>query len=64
VETQVRFVFDPPANHLTAHAFASGFVPVVAHNPRCAVRDSSGEARCGADALARSKVRRASRRPR
>jgi polyisoprenoid-binding protein YceI len=45
METQVRFVFDPKASQFTAHAFASGLVAVVAHNPKFAIRDFSGNAR-------------------
>jgi hypothetical protein len=33
METQARFVFDPDASQLAAHAFASGSVAVGAHSP-------------------------------
>ena len=45
MEAQVRFVFDPKASQFTAHAFASGLVAVVAHNPKFAIQEFSGEAR-------------------
>jgi polyisoprenoid-binding protein YceI len=52
-----RFVFDPHASQLTAHAFASGLVAVVTHNPECAIREFSGDARLSADTLVQANVR-------
>jgi hypothetical protein len=57
VENEVRFVFDPNASQLTAHAFASGLVAVVVHNPKFAVRDFSGEARFLAGNLTQATIR-------
>jgi polyisoprenoid-binding protein YceI len=57
VETQVRFVFDPHASHLTAGTFASGLNAVVTHNPKFAIRDFSGEARFSAGTSAQANVR-------
>jgi polyisoprenoid-binding protein YceI len=41
---RVRFAFDPKASHLRLHAFASGLASVVAHSPKFAIQDFSGEA--------------------
>jgi hypothetical protein len=57
VENEVRFVFDSGASQLTAHAFASGLVAVVAHNPKFAVRDFCGEAIFRSDSLAPATIR-------
>ncbi|HKN59570.1 MAG TPA: YceI family protein [Candidatus Acidoferrales bacterium] len=57
MENQVRFVFDAKASQLTIHAFASGLVAVVAHNPRFGVRDFSGEAAFVSGTLAQASIR-------
>lgn len=57
MENEVRFVFDPGASQLTAHAFVSGLVAVVAHNPKFAVRDFCGEAIFRSDSLAQATIR-------
>jgi polyisoprenoid-binding protein YceI len=57
MEKQVRFVFDSSASQLTAHAFASGLVAVVAHNPKFAIREFSGEATFASDTLAQASLR-------
>lgn len=41
---KIRYTFDAKASQFTVHAFASGLVAVVAHNPQFAIRDFSGEA--------------------
>ncbi len=40
----VRYSMDPAQSQFTVHAFASGLAAVVAHNPKFAIRDFSGEA--------------------
>jgi len=40
----VRYGMDAKVSQFTAHAFASGLAAVVAHNPKFAIRDFSGEA--------------------
>lgn len=57
MESLARFVFDPKASQLTVHAFASGLVAVVSHNPRFAVRDFSGEAKFVPRSLAQASLR-------
>ncbi len=57
MEKQVRYTFDPKASQLTVHAFASGLVSVVAHNPKFAVQEFSGEAKFDSDTLANASVR-------
>jgi polyisoprenoid-binding protein YceI len=57
MEAQVRFVFDPKASQFTAHAFASGLAAVVAHNPKFAIREFSGEATFAVETLERATVK-------
>lgn len=52
-----RFVFDPKASQLTVHAFASGLASVVAHNPKFAIQEFSGEAKFQSGTLAQAAVR-------
>jgi polyisoprenoid-binding protein YceI len=59
MEKQVRYVFDPKASQLTIHAFASGLVAVVAHNPKFAVQEFSGEAKFSPENLGQASVRMA-----
>lgn len=40
----VRYAFDAKASQFTVHALAKGIVSVVAHSPKFAIRDFSGEA--------------------
>jgi polyisoprenoid-binding protein YceI len=42
--TCVRYVIDPKASQFTVQAFASGLISAVAHSPKIAIRDWSGEA--------------------
>ncbi|HEY0705045.1 MAG TPA: YceI family protein [Candidatus Acidoferrales bacterium] len=44
MSTRVRYQMDPKLSQLTVHAFASGLAAVVAHNPKFAIRDFSGDA--------------------
>jgi polyisoprenoid-binding protein YceI len=47
----VRYSLDAVQSQFTVHAFASGLAAVVAHNPKFAIRDFSGEARFISDTL-------------
>jgi len=47
----VRYTMDAAQSQFTVHAFASGLAAVVAHNPKFAIRDFSGEARFISDTL-------------
>jgi hypothetical protein len=47
----VRFSIDAAQSQFTVHAFASGLAAVVAHNPKFAIRDFSGEAQFAPDTL-------------
>ena len=47
----VRYSMDAAQSQFTVHAFASGLAAVVAHNPKFAIRDFSGEARFVSDTL-------------
>jgi polyisoprenoid-binding protein YceI len=44
MSAQVRYLVDASLSQFTVHAFASGLAAVVAHNPKFAIRDFSGEA--------------------
>ena len=57
MDSLAYFVFDPKASQLTVHAFASGLVAVVAHNPKFAVRDFAGEAKFAPGALEHASLR-------
>ncbi|MFZ3215995.1 MAG: YceI family protein [Candidatus Acidiferrales bacterium] len=57
MEAPVRYEFDPHASQLTVHAFASGLVAVVAHNPKFAIRDFSGKAQFVPGGLAQATLR-------
>lgn len=57
MENEVRFVFASNASQLTVHAFASGLVAVVAHNPKFAIRDFSGEAKSVPGSLKQATIR-------
>jgi polyisoprenoid-binding protein YceI len=46
-----RYLLDAVQSQFTVHAFASGLAAVVAHNPKFAIRDFSGEARFIPDTL-------------
>jgi|HubBroStandDraft_3_1064219.scaffolds.fasta_scaffold10977_5 polyisoprenoid-binding protein YceI len=47
----VRYSLDAVQSQFTVHAFASGLAAVVAHNPKFAIRDFSGEAQFVPDTL-------------
>jgi polyisoprenoid-binding protein YceI len=47
----VCYVFDTRASQFTVQAFASGLAAAVAHSPKIAIRDWSGEARFTPDTL-------------
>ena len=47
----VRYSLDAVQSQFTVHAFASGLAAVVAHNPKFAIRDFSGEAQFAPDTL-------------
>jgi polyisoprenoid-binding protein YceI len=42
-ETGVRYAVDPRASQFTVQAFASGLISAVAHSPKIAIRDWSGD---------------------
>jgi hypothetical protein len=42
--TALRFALDAKVSQFTVHAFASGLASVVAHDPKFAIREFSGEA--------------------
>jgi polyisoprenoid-binding protein YceI len=46
-----RYSMDASQSQFTVHAFASGLAAVVAHNPKFAIRDFSGEAQFAPDTL-------------
>ncbi|HEY0704306.1 MAG TPA: YceI family protein [Candidatus Acidoferrales bacterium] len=52
-----RFTIDAQASRLTAHAFASGLVKAVLHNPKFAVRNFAGEVDFSGASLTRAKVK-------
>lgn len=45
-----RYVIDTRASQFTVQAFASGLIAAVAHSPKIAIRDWTGEAQVGAGA--------------
>lgn len=47
----IRYVVDTRASQFTVQAFASGLIAVVAHSPKIAIRDWTGEIRVGNEAL-------------
>jgi hypothetical protein len=47
----VRYSIDAAQSQFTVHAFASGLAAVVAHNPKFAISDFSGEAQFAPDTL-------------
>ena len=53
----VRYQMDPKVCQLTVHAFASGLAAVVAHNPKFAVRDFSGDAKFEPGTLGDASIR-------
>jgi polyisoprenoid-binding protein YceI len=53
----VRYQMDPKLSQLTVHAFASGLAAVVAHNPKFAIRDFSGEAQFTPGTLGDASIR-------
>jgi polyisoprenoid-binding protein YceI len=54
---QVRYQMDAKLSQLTVHAFASGLASVVAHNPKFAIRDFTGEAEFTPRTLAEASIR-------
>jgi polyisoprenoid-binding protein YceI len=57
MESKVRFALDSKASQLTVHGFASGLASVVAHNPKFAIQEFSGEARFTPGTLAEASLR-------
>ena len=53
----VRYSMDATQSQFTVHAFASGLAAVVAHNPKFAIREFSGEARFISDTLRDASIR-------
>jgi polyisoprenoid-binding protein YceI len=53
----VRYSMDASQSQFTVHAFASGLAAVVAHNPKFAIRDFSGEAQFSPDTLRDASIR-------
>lgn len=47
----LRFALDAKVSQFTVHAFASGLASVVAHNPKFAIREFSGEAHLDPETL-------------
>jgi polyisoprenoid-binding protein YceI len=47
----VRYVIDTRASQFTVQAFASGLVAAVAHSPKIAIRDWTGEAQVASNTL-------------
>jgi len=57
MNTQVCYQVDAKLSQLTVHAFASGLAAVVAHNPKFAIRDFSGDARFTPGSLGEASIR-------
>jgi polyisoprenoid-binding protein YceI len=53
----VCYQIDAKLSQLTVHAFASGLAAVVAHNPKFAIRDFSGDARYTPGTLGNASIR-------
>lgn len=53
----VCYSMDASQSQFTVHAFASGLAAVVAHNPKFAIRDFSGEAQFAPDNLRDASIR-------
>jgi polyisoprenoid-binding protein YceI len=49
--TALRFALDAKVSQFAVHAFASGLASVVAHNPKFAIREFSGEAHLDPETL-------------
>jgi polyisoprenoid-binding protein YceI len=49
--SSVQYVVDSKVSQFTVQAFANGMIAVVAHSPKIAIRDWSGEARFVPDSL-------------
>ena len=47
----VRYVIDTRASQFTVQAFASGLISAVAHSPKIAIRDWTGEVQMGSETL-------------
>jgi polyisoprenoid-binding protein YceI len=56
-----HFAIDANASLLTVQAFASGIVAVIAHSPKFAIRDFSGDIRFDRESVGNSSVRTAIR---
>lgn len=50
-ESTVRYVADTKASQFTVQAFAAGMISVVAHSPKIAIRDWSGDVQFVANSL-------------
>ena len=57
MSARVRYEMDANVSQFTVHAFASGLAAVVAHNPKFAIRDFSGEAEFVPGTLAEASIR-------
>src|SRR5215467_10401410 len=53
----VRYAIDKKASQFTVQAFASGLISVVAHSPKIAMRDWSGEVTFVPDSLQNAKLK-------
>jgi len=51
METSVRYVTDKRASQFTVQAFAAGVIAVVAHSPKIAIRDWTGDVKFVPDSL-------------
>jgi hypothetical protein len=52
-----RYSMDAAQSQFTVHAFASGLAAVVAHNPKFAICEFSGEAQFAPDTLQDASIR-------
>jgi polyisoprenoid-binding protein YceI len=53
----VRYAVDPKASQFTVQAFASGLISAVAHSPKIAIRDWTGDATFHPETLADARLR-------
>lgn len=53
----VRYAVDPRASQFTVQAFASGLISVVAHSPKIAIRDWTGNVSFVPDTLSEAKLK-------
>ena len=55
--TKLRYVIDTRASQFTVQAFAGGLISAIAHSPKIAIRDWSGEATFDSDTLQAGSLR-------